>query len=94
MANLDTRAKRNAGLNLPIAWLRPLPLPDGTVAEPDRITVAGYYDLLAAIVSVTATGAMSNTKTTAVATFDQTQVSGSGAISNTKIAASVSVQGD
>jgi len=56
MADLDSRTKRNSGVNTGLSWTRPLPLPDSTVGEGDRQHVAGYYSGISASATALASG--------------------------------------
>ena len=56
MADLDSRSKRNSGINVALMWARPTPLPDSTVGAGDRQHLVGYYSGIAAQTPATGGG--------------------------------------
>ena len=52
MANLDTVAKRNSGINVSCPWRGLLPIPDGVISQTDRQAVVFMYSGISAGVYV------------------------------------------
>lgn len=42
-ANLDTAAKRMSAIDIGLPWRTALPIPDGSISQADRQTVALHY---------------------------------------------------